>query len=338
MNWQAAWRGTVGAAVWIRRVLRDGGRGPRRMGHHDPLGRQARGRLRVGGAQLALQRRAEGLEHPEPGELQPGHPLEPGLQHAGVGRGQLPQLPARRLPGVLELHRRLRHRALLLLSGHVGHRPQRHLLPHTSGSRTTPAGTSSASGTSAHERRCCAQRSSRPAPTAPPPAGDAVAIDPALAGRPDGLPRRRCGLRPHSGAGAQPELAGLVVSSPSARALESSITAKADPEQARILAAGPVRPSTYLRAKSAARRLREGAAGRPGRGPRLQPVGDGLQADPLVGRLPGRLHLPGGRIPRRPGQRLDRCPRRRRRRSANDSTSRPSSRCTTSSAAPTRLG
>ncbi len=55
-----------------------------------------------------------------------------------------------------------------------------------------------------------------------------------------------------SGAGAQPELAGLVVSAPSARALESTITAKADPEQARILGSGPVSPSTYLRAKAVA--------------------------------------------------------------------------------------
>ena len=58
------------------------------------------------------------------------------------------------------------------------------------------------------------------------------------------------GLR--SGAGAQPELAGLLVSSSSARALESSITSAADPEQARILASGAVTPSVYLAAKSTA--------------------------------------------------------------------------------------
>ncbi len=55
-----------------------------------------------------------------------------------------------------------------------------------------------------------------------------------------------------SGAGAQPELAGLLVSSSSAHALESSITSKADPEQARVLAAGPVTRSAYLAAKSKA--------------------------------------------------------------------------------------
>jgi hypothetical protein len=53
-------------------------------------------------------------------------------------------------------------------------------------------------------------------------------------------------------AGAQPQLAGLLVPAPTARSLESSVTAKANSEQARVLATGPVTRSTYLAAASAA--------------------------------------------------------------------------------------
>jgi len=55
-----------------------------------------------------------------------------------------------------------------------------------------------------------------------------------------------------SAADARTDLATLQVSPSSARTLEASITAKADPEQAAALAAGTVSANTYLAAKRAA--------------------------------------------------------------------------------------